>query len=74
MQAFGYVSLARSDGVSASSSANPALPPRIRFLDILPGTDNEDIKCQHRHVTVDSTSEYEALSYTLGSPERIHRV
>jgi hypothetical protein len=40
----------------------------IRLLSLAPGTSDDPIHCSLQHVSLDSTNEYIALSYTWGDP------
>jgi hypothetical protein len=46
----------------------------VRLLDILPGDKTDDIECELRCVTLGNGVDYEALSYTWGSPDRVYRI
>ena len=47
---------------------------QIRLLALMPGCGEEDITCNQSIVALRDASEYEALSYTWGSPETTHSI
>jgi hypothetical protein len=46
----------------------------FRLLTLLPGDKDDNICCNLTHCSLDHAPQYEALSYTWGSPSREHRV
>jgi hypothetical protein len=51
-----------------------SLPTQIRVLHLLPGAQEDAIRCSLLHVAVNQRFPYEALSYTWGSPDRCYEV
>jgi hypothetical protein len=41
----------------------------FRLLVLLPGRDDDEIRCEIRHASLDGPPQYEALSYTWGDPK-----
>ncbi|KAF2851620.1 HET-domain-containing protein, partial [Plenodomus tracheiphilus IPT5] len=46
----------------------------IRLVDLSPGSNDEELYCHIRHSPLKNGIKYEALSYTWGSPDRVHKI
>jgi len=60
--------------VYKSFASGTGSPTEIRVLHLLPGTKEDDILCSLRHIAINQSVSYEALSYTWGLPDRCYRV